>query len=93
MLGGVYYGDSLDGRLSLMRDRRPTPTRSATRPRPPCRSCVAGRAQAVNGKTALVGGPSAEIYDTKQALRADAKLIVPLALGLVFLIVAACCAR
>ena len=38
--------------------------------------------------TALVGGPSAEIYDSKAALARDARLIVPLALGLVFLIVA-----
>ena len=38
--------------------------------------------------TALVGGPTAEVLDSETALRRDAKLIVPLALGLVFLIVA-----
>jgi RND superfamily putative drug exporter len=37
---------------------------------------------------ALVGGPTAEIYDNEQTLSEDAKLIVPLALALVFVIVA-----
>ena len=37
---------------------------------------------------ALVGGPTAEILDNEQRLSADAKLIVPLALALVFVIVA-----
>jgi RND superfamily putative drug exporter len=37
---------------------------------------------------ALVGGPTAEILDSEQRLSQDAKLIVPLALALVFAIVA-----
>jgi RND superfamily putative drug exporter len=38
--------------------------------------------------TGLVGGPTAEALDSETALKRDAKLIIPLALGLVFLIVA-----
>ena len=37
---------------------------------------------------ALVGGPTAEILDNQHRLGADAKLIVPIALALVFVIVA-----
>ncbi|MDA0185641.1 MMPL family transporter [Solirubrobacter phytolaccae] len=38
--------------------------------------------------TGLIGGPTAEMLDSQAALDRDAKLIIPLALGLVFLIVA-----
>ena len=38
--------------------------------------------------TGLIGGPTAEALDSQAALSRDAKLIIPLALGLVFLIVA-----
>ncbi|RKQ88257.1 RND superfamily putative drug exporter [Solirubrobacter pauli] len=38
--------------------------------------------------TGLVGGPTAEALDSQTALNRDARLIIPLALGLVFLIVA-----
>ena len=38
---------------------------------------------------ALVGGPTAEIHDSTEGLAADARKIVPLALALVFVIVAA----
>ncbi len=87
-LGGVYYGESIDGKLTLIRiflDGDPfNDDIAATIPD----RRQAARATVTRGP-ALVGGPSAEIYDTKQALARDAKLIVPLALGLVFLIVAA----
>ena len=85
--GGVLYGNSTDGRLALMRiafDADPFSDETAATV-PDLRRTVQAAAP---GKTALVGGPSAEIHDTKEALKADAKLIVPLALGLVFLIVA-----
>jgi RND superfamily putative drug exporter len=38
--------------------------------------------------TGLIGGPTAEALDSQTALDRDAKLIIPLALGLVFVIVA-----
>lgn len=38
--------------------------------------------------TALVGGPTAEVLDSETALSRDSKLIIPIALALVFLIVA-----
>ncbi|HYH60744.1 MAG TPA: MMPL family transporter, partial [Solirubrobacterales bacterium] len=41
---------------------------------------------AAEGETALVGGVSAENYDTAETLREDARLIVPLILLLIFLI-------
>jgi RND superfamily putative drug exporter len=86
-IGGIYFGDSRDGQLALARvvfDADPfSDDTAATVPD------LRRRARdAANGRTALIGGPSAEIHDTKEALRADAKLIVPLALGLVFVIVA-----
>ena len=37
---------------------------------------------------ALVGGPTAEVFDSQTTLRADAKIIVPVALACVFLIIA-----
>ena len=45
-------------------------------------------ASAAGGATALVGGVSAENYDTAETLREDAKLIVPLVLLLIFVILA-----
>jgi RND superfamily putative drug exporter len=42
--------------------------------------------EAAGGETVLVGGTTAENYDTTQTLRSDAKLIVPLTLILIFLI-------
>jgi RND superfamily putative drug exporter len=42
--------------------------------------------EAAGEGTAAVGGTSAENYDTTETLRSDAKLIVPLVLGLIFLI-------
>ena len=41
---------------------------------------------AAEGQTALVGGVTAENFDTTETLRSDAKLIVPLVLVLIFLI-------
>jgi RND superfamily putative drug exporter len=41
---------------------------------------------AAGGGTALVGGTTAENYDTSETLASDARLIVPLILGLIFLI-------
>ena len=38
---------------------------------------------------AMIGGPTAEVLDSENALSRDARLIIPLALALVFLIVAA----
>jgi RND superfamily putative drug exporter len=88
LVGGIAYGDSSDSRLTLVRivlDTDPFSDDVADTI-PDRRRSVQ---DATKGRTALVGGPSAEIYDTKQALARDAKLIVPLALGLVFVIVAA----
>jgi RND superfamily putative drug exporter len=45
--------------------------------------------RAADGGTALIGGATAETHDSQQARRADAALIVPLTLVLIFLIVAA----
>ena len=42
--------------------------------------------EAAGGETALVGGLTAENYDTGETLKSDAKLIIPLILGLIFLI-------
>jgi RND superfamily putative drug exporter len=42
--------------------------------------------EAAGGEEVLVGGTTAENYDTTQTLRSDAKLIVPLTLILIFLI-------
>jgi RND superfamily putative drug exporter len=42
--------------------------------------------EAAGGQTALVGGLTAENFDTSETLRSDAKLIVPLTLVLIFLI-------
>jgi RND superfamily putative drug exporter len=86
-IGAIHFGDSRDGRLSLVRvvfDADPFSDDTAATI-PDLRR--AARA-ATQGRTALVGGPSAEIHDTKEVLKADAKLIVPLALALVFVIVA-----
>jgi RND superfamily putative drug exporter len=85
-LGGVLYGYSTDGRYALVRimfDADPFSDDSA--------NTIPERRAAVRAAdpTALVGGPSAEIHDSKAALAADARLIVPLSLVLVFLIVAA----
>jgi RND superfamily putative drug exporter len=44
---------------------------------------------AAGGETVLIGGTSAENYDTTETLRSDAKLIVPLILALIALILAA----
>jgi RND superfamily putative drug exporter len=44
------------------------------------------RVSAAGGEEALVGGTSAENYDTTKALRSDAQIIVPLVLLLIFLI-------
>jgi putative drug exporter of the RND superfamily len=44
---------------------------------------------AAGGRTALIGGVTAETHDSQRAQRADAALIVPLTLVLIFLIVAA----
>ncbi len=46
-------------------------------------------ARAAGGGLALVGGPTAETFDSRAAQRSDAALIVPLTLVLMFLIVAA----
>ncbi len=43
-------------------------------------------AEAAGGATVLVGGTTAENFDTTETLRSDAKLIVPLILLLIFLI-------
>ena len=86
-LGGVLYGTSTDGRLALVRvSVEADPFAEETVGIIPERRRLAR--EATQGATALVGGPSAEIYDSKQALARDARLIVPLTLGLVFLIVA-----
>jgi putative drug exporter of the RND superfamily len=45
--------------------------------------------EAAGGETVLIGGTSAENYDTTETLRSDAKLIVPLILALIALILAA----
>ena len=45
--------------------------------------------EAAAGETVLVGGTTAENFDTTETLRADAKLIVPLTLLLIFLILCA----
>ncbi len=42
--------------------------------------------EAAGGETALVGGLTAENFDTSETLRSDAKLIVPLTLALIFVI-------
>jgi RND superfamily putative drug exporter len=42
--------------------------------------------EAAGDATVLVGGTTAENFDTAETLRSDAKLIVPLTLGLIFLI-------
>ena len=52
---------------------------------PDLRSAVA---DAAGGETALVGGVTAENYDTTETLRSDARLIVPLILVLILLILA-----
>ena len=44
--------------------------------------------RAAGGELALVGGPTAESYDSTQTLRADAKVVVPLVLVLILLILA-----
>jgi putative drug exporter of the RND superfamily len=46
----------------------------------------AASAEAAGGATELVGGTTAENFDTTETLRSDAKLIVPLTLGVIFLI-------
>jgi RND superfamily putative drug exporter len=46
-------------------------------------------AEAAGAAQALVGGLTAENFDTTETLRSDAKLIVPLVLGLIFLILCA----
>jgi RND superfamily putative drug exporter len=46
-------------------------------------------AEAAGGAQALVGGLTAENFDTAETLRSDAKVIVPLVLGLIFLILCA----
>jgi RND superfamily putative drug exporter len=48
---------------------------------------IAARAGAGEG-IALLGGPTAETYDTEQAVARDTRLIVPLALALIFLVLA-----
>jgi putative drug exporter of the RND superfamily len=50
---------------------------------PELRDTVASTA---GGTTALVGGATAENFDTSETLSSDARLIVPLILGLIFLI-------
>jgi putative drug exporter of the RND superfamily len=46
-------------------------------------------ARAAGSGTALIGGTTAETYDSQRSQRADAALLVPLTLVLIFLIVAA----
>ena len=50
---------------------------------------IRNAARAVAGDDALVGGPTAEEYDLRQAAARDNRLIVPIALLVVFLILAA----
>jgi RND superfamily putative drug exporter len=79
-------GYSRDGRRALVRvtlDQDPF-TERATEAVTKLRE----NAKAIS-PTALVGGPTAEALDAESALRRDARLIVPLALVLVFVIVAA----
>jgi RND superfamily putative drug exporter len=45
--------------------------------------------RAAGGKTALIGGLTAENHDNAEALHSDAKLIVPLVLGLILLVLIA----
>jgi RND superfamily putative drug exporter len=85
----VYSADlvafSVDGKLSLVRltlNENPF-TEQATKAIPKIRA----RARKYDAN-ALVGGPTAEILDNEHRLSADAKLIVPIALALVFVIVA-----
>jgi RND superfamily putative drug exporter len=73
-------GDLALVRLTLNEDPF---TEQATKSIPPIRALA--RQYDPN---ALVGGPTAEILDSEQQLSQDAKLIVPLALALVFAIVA-----
>jgi RND superfamily putative drug exporter len=79
-------GSSRDGRLDLVRVtlHQDPFTELATETIPKLRE----NARKVS-PGALVGGPTAEVLDSETALREDAKLIVPLALALVFGIVAA----
>jgi RND superfamily putative drug exporter len=81
-------GFSRDNRLALIRVTLSTDpfTEAATELIPKYR---ANADRLSNGREALVGGPTAEIHDSQVALARDARLIVPLALALVFLIVAA----
>jgi RND superfamily putative drug exporter len=88
---GVFTADlvgfSRDDRLSLVRvllDQDPF-TDAATDVIPGIRRIAATTAK---GRTALVGGPTAEARDSREGLAADARLIVPLALALIFVIVA-----
>ncbi|HEX6116531.1 MAG TPA: MMPL family transporter [Solirubrobacterales bacterium] len=46
----------------------------------------AAATDAAGGETVLVGGTTAENFDTTETLRSDARLIVPLTLALIFLI-------
>ncbi|MDA0166689.1 MMPL family transporter [Solirubrobacter ginsenosidimutans] len=85
----VYSADlvgfSEDGLLSLVKltlNEDPF-TENATKAIPQIRA----QARGLDPK-ALVGGPTAEIFDNEHRLSQDAKLIVPLALALVFVIVA-----
>ena len=50
---------------------------------------VASEAATAAGGSALVGGPTAEAYDTDRTVRGDARLIVPLTLLLILLILIA----
>ena len=45
--------------------------------------------EAAGGELALIGGITAENYDNREALRADARLIVPLVLALILLVLIA----
>jgi RND superfamily putative drug exporter len=45
--------------------------------------------EAAGGELALIGGITAQSYDNREALRADARLIVPLVLGVILLVLIA----
>ena len=48
-----------------------------------------GAARPAASSLALIGGPAAELYDNREALRADARLIVPVVLVLILLVLIA----
>ena len=54
-----------------------------------CRDCATSSREAAGGGPALLGGLTAEAFDSRRAQRADAALIAPLTLVLILLIVMA----